>query len=161
MNTSSISNLAVQGVPYPADIAGFLAGGSSLGAITMAALINVTLDQCPKTLLTVAGYSQGAQLIHDSLPLLPSNITSLISSVVLFGDPKNGTAISNIDSKKVMTICHAGDDICKGGDFIGASHLNYSADAGTAAGFVMAGRGMGMLGISSGSVKKTAVDEIG
>lgn len=128
---------------------------------TRAALVNSTLSKCPSTLLTLAGYSQGAQLVHNSLSLLPTNTTSKISSIILFGDPKNGTALPNIDNNKVYTICHAGDDICAGGDQVSLSHLNYSADAGTAAAFVINGRGMGMLGISSQRVKMGAGGGLG
>lgn len=71
----------------------------------------------------------------------------MISSVVLFGDPKNGTAITGVDASKVMTICHAGDDICKGGDDVTLSHLNYSLDAATGASFTLGG--VAMLGITS------------
>jgi cutinase len=42
----------------------------------------------------------------------------------------------------------AGDDICKGGDDIGISHLNYSLDAGTAAMFALGSAGA-KLGITS------------
>jgi cutinase len=172
--------LAIQGVDYPANIAGFLAGGSPVGSMMMyfpsfpslllfykrltpyrAALINTTLSRCPSTLLTLSGYSQGAQLIHNTLPMLPSSTTSQISSIVLFGDPKNGTQIQNVDNKKVYTICHAGDDICKGGSRIGVSHLDYSLDARIAAGWVVNGRGMGMLGISSMRVKRVAGGGLG
>lgn len=81
-----------------------------------ASLVNTTLSKCPNTILSLAGYSQGAQLIHDAVPLLPANTTNKISSIVMFGDPKNGTAIAGVDNTKVMTICHAGDNICQGGE---------------------------------------------
>lgn len=98
--------------------------------------MNKTLAACPKTLLTLSGYSQGAQLIHIAMPMLPANTTAMISSVVLFGDPKNGTAIENVDNSKVYTICHEGDDICKGGDDISVHHLNYVLSAPLAADWV-------------------------
>ena len=34
------TNVAVQGVDYPADVAGFLAGGDAAGSATMAGLVN-------------------------------------------------------------------------------------------------------------------------
>lgn len=64
-----------------------------------------------------------AQLVHAAMPLLPTSTTDKIASVVLFGDPKNGTTIENLDMGKVRTFCHGRDDICKGGDVIGVSHL--------------------------------------
>jgi cutinase len=118
--------LAIQGVDYSASISGFLSGGSSSGATTMASLINSTLSACPDTRLTLSGYSQGAQLVHLAAASLPASTTSKIASVVLFGDPKNGSAIAGVDASKVLTVCHAGDNICMGGDKIGIAHLNYS-----------------------------------
>jgi len=137
--------LAIQGVPYPADIKGFLAGGSMIGTNHMyhpsvsislypfhstdsppslrATLINTTLGKCPDTALTLSGYSQGAQIVHNAVSSLPTTVTSKISSVVLFGDPKNGTAVVNIDASKVLVICHTGDNICQGGDSIKLEHL--------------------------------------
>lgn len=146
------AKLAVQGVDYTADTAGFLAGGSASGATAMAALVNQTYAACPNTLLTLSGYSQGAQLVHNVMPTLPASTTAKIASVVLFGDPKNGTAIANIDNAKVRTICHAKDDICKGGDGVGIAHLTYSLNALAAADWVVNGAGMANLGISSARV---------
>jgi cutinase len=49
-------NLAVQGVAYPADIAGFLAGGDATGSATMAQLVNQAMTQCPQTKVVMSGY---------------------------------------------------------------------------------------------------------
>ena len=57
-------------------------------------------------------------------------------SVVIFGDPDNGKAVGNIPSNRVDVICHAGDDICAGGDEILPAHLDYSMNAPAAASFV-------------------------
>ncbi|KAF4634940.1 hypothetical protein G7Y89_g3152 [Cudoniella acicularis] len=142
------NQLAIQGVDYPADIAGFLSGGSIIGAATMAALVNHTTATCPNTPILLSGYSQGAQVVHLATAGLPANTTAKIASVVLFGDPKNGTALNGVDASKVITFCHTSDDICKGGDTISLSHLNYSADAGAAAMFAL-GSAAPKLGITS------------
>ncbi|KUJ10260.1 cutinase-domain-containing protein [Mollisia scopiformis] len=149
------NQLAIQGVDYPADVPGFLAGGSTQGANTMAKLVNKTLASCPNTQLLLSGYSQGAQVVHLATASLPSNTTSKISSVVLFGDPKNGTAVSGVDASKVMTFCNPGDDICQGGDLITLSHLNYSLDAGSAAMFALGTSGA-KLGITSQRLRPAA-----
>lgn len=73
----------------------------------------------------VSGYSQGAQVVHDAAAILPANVTSKISTVVLYGDPKNGTAVTGVDASRVFTVCHTGDDICEGGDFVLLPHLTY------------------------------------
>lgn len=50
-------NLAVQGVEYPADVPGFLAGGDADGSKKLAALAAQALTQCPDTKVVLSGYS--------------------------------------------------------------------------------------------------------
>lgn len=94
--------------------------------------------------------------MHLATASLPANTTSKIASVVLFGDPKNGTALQGVDGSKVLTICDAGDDICQGGDRIGVAHLSYSRNATEAAMFVLGSAGA-TLGITSQNVRMQAV----
>lgn len=77
--------------------------------------------------------------------------------MVMFGDPKNGTALNGIGASKVMTICDPKDDICKGWDEILPTHLEYSANAGTAAKFALSG--LADVGITSAR-KVSGVDGI-
>lgn len=181
------NQLAVQGVDYDASISGFLAGGSPQGASTMyvnsavsvgflkvacparlilllhrAGLVNQTLAACPSTTLMLSGYSQGAQLVHLAMASLPANVTSKVSSIVMFGDPKNGTAINGIDAAKVMTICHTGDDICSGGDAVTLQHLTYGfgdngADVEMGSSFALSG--MAEKGITSAMMGQIAVGD--
>lgn len=44
------------GVEYPADIAGFLAGGSREGAANMANGVTSTANRCPNTKIVISGY---------------------------------------------------------------------------------------------------------
>lgn len=55
-NELSDLQVAVQGVNYPADIAGFLAGGSKDGAATMAGLVRTARSKCPNTKIVLSGY---------------------------------------------------------------------------------------------------------
>lgn len=48
--------VAIQGVDYPADIAGYLAGGSREGARTMAGLVSEAVTKCPDTKIVISGY---------------------------------------------------------------------------------------------------------
>lgn len=52
-------NVAVQGVEYPADIPGFLAGGDKKGSALMAQMATQAMAKCPDTKLVMSGYSQG------------------------------------------------------------------------------------------------------
>ncbi|KAH8588954.1 putative cutinase [Bisporella sp. PMI_857] len=114
------ASLAVQGVDYSADIFGFLVGGSTSGSTKM------------KTL-----HSQGAQLVHNAASQFTAAETAKINSVVVFGDPKNGTAVGTVPASKTLVICHKGDNICEHGIIVSDPHLNYSNDAPTAASFIV------------------------
>lgn len=50
-------NVAVQGIEYPANIPGFLAGGDKAGSALMAKMVGQVRAQCPDTALVMAGYS--------------------------------------------------------------------------------------------------------
>lgn len=159
------SNVAVQGVNnYPADILGFLAGGSATGSANMASvspifsprrhmastrltpnslqLIQQTMTQCPNTKLCVSGYSQGAQVAHNAAKLISPAASAFINSVVLFGDPDDGSAFGQVAASKVSTDCHLGDDICLHGDLVLPPHLDYCLDATTEASFAVSKAGL-------------------
>lgn len=160
------TTLAIQGIPYPATIPGFLAGGSPFGSNLMALMVNRTAAACPNTKLVLSGYSQGAQVVHNAMQLInngtavpgangtaqriasnatAATINSRVTSVVLFGDPRNGTAVSGTPAAQVLSLCHAQDDICaKGGDIITLDHLTYNQNAAQAAMFVMQKSGLGV-----------------
>ncbi|KAK5946227.1 hypothetical protein PMZ80_000368 [Knufia obscura] len=137
------ANVAVQGVnDYPADVAGFNAGGSATGSTNMAALIEQTMTQCPNTKLCVSGYSQGAQVAHNAADMISANATAFINSAVLWGDPDLGEAFGSVPASKVSTDCHLGDDICLGGNLILPPHLDYCRDAGMEADFAISQAGL-------------------
>ncbi|KAF3025490.1 separase/separin [Neopestalotiopsis sp. 37M] len=129
-------DIAVQGVQYPADIPGFLAGGDKAGSAKMASLVTQAMTQCPDTKVVMAGYSQGGQLVHNAAKMLPASTSSKVAAAVIFGDPNNGDAVQGVSSANTKVICHTGDNICAHGDLILAPHLTYGRDADTAASFV-------------------------
>jgi hypothetical protein len=49
--------------------------------------ISQAYSSCPNTKLVASGYSQGGQLVHNSIGLLPAATAEWISKVVIFGDP--------------------------------------------------------------------------
>jgi cutinase len=51
------ASVAVQGIEYPADIPGFLAGGDKAGSALMAKMVGQVRAKCPNTALVMAGYS--------------------------------------------------------------------------------------------------------
>jgi hypothetical protein len=78
--TLGSSNLAVQGISYPASVAGFLAGGDAAGSRLMAQLVAQVQTQCPTTKLVMSGYSQGGQLVHKAAALLTAAQGKFVSS---------------------------------------------------------------------------------
>lgn len=50
------NNVAVQGVNYAADPAGFFEGGDPAGARTLASLTNQAASKCPNTKIVLSGY---------------------------------------------------------------------------------------------------------
>ncbi|KAF2996243.1 hypothetical protein E8E13_003638 [Curvularia kusanoi] len=130
------SQLAIQGVTYSASVSGFLAGGDATGSTTMTNLISTTATRCPSTKIVLAGYSQGAQLVHNAAGRTSATNAARVAAVVVFGDPKKGQSFGSIATSKTLTICHSGDNICAGGSTITAAHLNYQQDVGTAGAFV-------------------------
>ncbi|KAJ5871963.1 uncharacterized protein N7529_004316 [Penicillium soppii] len=133
------SALTIQGVNnYAASVKGYLAGGDAAGSKEMARQIEAVKTKCPNTKLIASGYSQGCQIVHNAVAQLQATTASWVSSALLFGDPKNGQALSNIPASKVYTACHAADDICKNGIIIGPPHLTYALNVDDAANFAAA-----------------------
>ncbi|KAF8864885.1 putative cutinase [Acephala macrosclerotiorum] len=131
------ANLVIQGVnDYSASVAGYLEGGDPVGSAEMAVQIQSAYAACPNTKLVASGYSQGGQIVHNAIGLLPADVASWISKVVIFGDPDDGVALPNVASSKVDVYCHTGDNICVNGDLILLPHLTYAEDAAAAAAFV-------------------------
>jgi len=131
------SNVAVQGIDYPADIPGFLEGGDPRGSALMAQLVGTVQKKCPATKLVLSGYSQGGQLVHNAAKELSASTAAFVNSVVIFGDPDASQPVASIPASKVKIICHPGDNICQGGDLILPAHITYAVDAGSAAAFVV------------------------
>ncbi|KAB8302332.1 hypothetical protein EYC80_005764 [Monilinia laxa] len=135
-------NVAMQGVPYPADIPGFLAGGDANGSKMMASMVKSAVTNCPDSKVVMVGYSQGGQLVHNAAKMLPADTMANVNSAIIFGDPDNGAPVQGVSAAKTKVICHTGDNICAHGDMILPPHLTYGMDAGTAASFAKAAAGM-------------------
>lgn len=133
---SSFGDVAVQGVDYPASVPGFLAGGSTAGARTMADLARTAISQCPGTPIVMSGYSQGAQVASKAMEQLSAAEAENVGAVVLFGNPNGDDPVPNTNAADVKVFCNTGDLICAGTATILPAHLTYGSDAGEAADFV-------------------------
>ncbi|EOD44456.1 Cutinase [Neofusicoccum parvum] len=129
-------SLAVQGVEYAASASGAASGGDTAGAQKMAQLATDVVKKCPDTQVVLAGYSQGAQLVHKAGAQLDSTTAAKVKAVTVFGDPMKGQAIKNIDASKVKTFCNDGDQVCNGMFAITQAHLQYGSDTPAAASFI-------------------------
>ncbi|KAI9167888.1 Cutinase [Paramyrothecium foliicola] len=132
------SNLAVQGVTYAANVAGFLAGGDAAGSRTMASLAQRAVTQCPNTKIVLSGYSQGAQLVHNAATQISAAVANRITAVLTFGDPKRNQGFGAIPASRTRVICRTGDNICEGGLNPGGAHTRYQENAAEAAAWVAA-----------------------
>ncbi|KAH7401750.1 cutinase precursor [Phaeosphaeria sp. MPI-PUGE-AT-0046c] len=154
------ANVAVQGIEYPANIPGFLAGGDRGGSALMAKMVGQVRAQCPDTNLVMAGYSQGGQLVHNAADMLSAQDAAFVSSAVIFGDPDNGDPVGKVAAANTKVICHTGDLICAGQSVILAPHLTYGRDADEAAQFVVgnmkAGAAAGAAGAGAAARTKGA-----
>jgi len=129
-------SLSFQGVDYSASIAGFLEGGDPAGSATMATMLTNAATSCPSAAIVSSGYSQGAQLVHNSAKLITSEVSARINAVVMFGDPDDGQPVAGVSANIVDVFCHVGDDICLGGDLVLPPHLTYGVNAPAAAEFI-------------------------
>jgi len=77
-------NVAVQGVDYPADIAGAITGTmnptNAPGATKMTSLVQQALQKCPSTKVVLSGYSQGASQVHGALQNLKTDANKVAVS---------------------------------------------------------------------------------
>ncbi|KAG7095831.1 hypothetical protein E1B28_006526 [Marasmius oreades] len=131
-------SLSFTGVDYPADIAGFLEGGSPEGSRNMAQDLTNAANACPDAAIVSSGYSQGGQLVHNSAAMLSSAVQARISAAVIFGDPDDGEAVAGVPASRTDVICHVGDNICEHGILVLPPHLNYQQDTPAAASFIAA-----------------------
>ncbi len=79
------SNVAYQGVDYPALVSGYLAylaGKGNAGADTVANLASEAASKCPETQIVLSGYSQGAQVVRAGVDKLSSEVAARVSAVV-------------------------------------------------------------------------------
>ncbi|PGH00754.1 cutinase [Blastomyces parvus] len=124
-------NITVQGVNYPASYLGNLSFGEDGGPMVVD-LVNSSLSQCPKSKVVLAGYSQGATVVHNAAGDLRHG---QVARAVLFGDPLHDLPLDSLAEDKVMSICAEGDPFCRGGLNI-IAHLSYAEDANRAASFL-------------------------
>ncbi|KAF8163699.1 cutinase [Crassisporium funariophilum] len=136
--TRALSGRSVRviGIDYPANVAGYLAGGDTGGAKTMADSVTSIANSCPNAKIAISGYSQGAQVTHLAAARLSSAIQNRVNAVVTFGDPYERQSLPGVLQGRRKTFCATGDLICAGLPIILTPHLGYGADTDEAADFI-------------------------
>ena len=81
MKAAFPNQVAVQGVDYPADIAGATSGAlnpdAAQGAQDMASKAKMASANCPNTQIVLSGYSQGAEQVHGALANMPAGVAKV------------------------------------------------------------------------------------
>ncbi|GAA3336597.1 cutinase family protein [Amorphoplanes nipponensis] len=120
------------------------------------ALVQHVTDQagaCPGQRFVLVGYSQGANVVGNSLGIssqgasvggpvvatIPAAIQPRVAAVLVFGYPlrKLGRGITGVYAERTLDICATGDVVCDPRGTSVLAHLSYTADAGRAADFAV------------------------
>lgn len=70
----------------------------------MASLAEKAIKQCPNTKVVLSGYSQGGLVIHYAVASAGLPVADL-DSVVIYGDPEDGTSVGSLPSSKLKEFC--------------------------------------------------------
>ncbi|TGJ84203.1 hypothetical protein E0Z10_g4557 [Xylaria hypoxylon] len=135
------TTVAAQGLTYPASLLDNLRseGCNPADAATFRDLITKAATQCPSSKLVIAGYSQGAALVHAAAKLLTAAVSAKIAAAVTFGDThkqQDGGVIPNIGASRGLILCHSGDLVCEGTLIITDAHYDYDDLSPTAVSFI-------------------------
>jgi cutinase len=117
------------------------------GATDMTNHLRSVAAQCPNTSFVLGGYSQGASVTDISIGIptalgsgqtIPSDLSSRVKAVVVFGNPLRlyGQTIYSASptyGRKALDICNFGDPVCAGG-INSFAHLVYHLNGSTTRG---------------------------
>lgn len=100
------------GLIYPATFD--LPASPITGTNNLVARIKSRVNQCPHMMFALAGYSQGADVVHQALQQL-GPLHHKISSIGVVGDPLTSVGWPPIYQGRVVKMCHPDDRACTGG----------------------------------------------
>ncbi|WP_329244700.1 cutinase family protein [Streptomyces sp. NBC_01478] len=144
--------LSSYAVNYPADLSLTSAATGNLDVVNH---VNAQAAACPNQRFILVGYSQGANVVDNSLGIssdgavvgspivatIPAAVEPKVAAVLLFGNPIRalGKSVTGTYQSRTIDFCANGDPICQNGGTDVLAHLGYTSDAGAAATFA-AGR---------------------
>ncbi|WP_194814490.1 cutinase family protein [Nocardia sp. XZ_19_385] len=142
-------------VAYPADLVGVV--GVPMGSKDLVAHLEARAAACPNQLFVLAGYSQGANVVGNSIGMnsssatvggpvavtIPAELEPRVRAVLLFGNPMHaeGKTVPEPYASRSRDYCEPGDPICNGLTAPGTdfdAHTNYYHYMPAAAAFVLA-----------------------
>lgn len=135
-------------VNYPADLS---LTSVAQGNLDLVNHLKSQASSCPDQKFVLVGYSQGANVVDNSIGVdssgavvggpivatIPNELEPKVAAVLLFGNPIRsiGKSVTGTYASRTKDFCAKGDPICeKGGGDVGA-HLGYWANADEAATF--------------------------
>ncbi|KAK8069889.1 cutinase [Apiospora phragmitis] len=136
------ARVAAQGVAYSASLLGNLNSGGAPAseAQSMATLIGQVASKCPSASIVIAGYSQGAAMVHRAAEKLTTAARARVAAAVTFGDTQkaqdNGR-VPTIDAGRTRIFCNSGDRVCEGTLIITGAHSDYTSSVAPAVSFIM------------------------
>jgi cutinase len=140
--------LSSYAVNYPADLSLTSAATGNLDVVNH---VNAQAAACPNQRFILVGYSQGANVVDNSIGIssdgavvgspivatIPAAVEPKVAAVLLFGNPIRalGKSVTGTYQSRTIDFCASGDPICQGGGTDVLAHLGYTSDAGAAATF--------------------------
>lgn len=145
-------NLTSYKVNYPADLS---LTSAAQGNSDLVNHVNSQAAACPGQRFVLVGYSQGANVVDNSIGIssagavvgspivasIPAALEPRVAAVLLFGNPIRalGKSVTGTYQSRTIDFCAKGDPVCENGGGDVLAHLGYTADADAAATFA-AGR---------------------
>jgi cutinase len=140
--------LSSYAVNYPADLSLTSAATGNLDVVNH---VNAQAAACPNQRFILVGYSQGANVVDNSIGIssdgavvgspivatIPAAVEPKVAAVLLFGNPIRalGKSVTGTYQSRTIDFCASGDPICQSGGTDVLAHLGYTSDAGAAATF--------------------------
>ena len=141
-------NLTSYKVNYPADLSPTSAAQGNADLVNH---VNSQAAACPNQRFVLVGYSQGANVVDNSIGIssdgavvgspivatIPAALEPRIAAVLLFGNPIRalGKSVTGTYQSRTIDFCAKGDPICENGGTDVLAHLGYTSDADAAAAF--------------------------
>ncbi|MGI5452244.1 cutinase family protein [Streptomyces sp. CA-249302] len=141
-------NLSSYKVNYPADLS---LTSAAQGNSDLVNHVNSQAAACPNQRFILVGYSQGANVVDNSIGIssdgavvgspivatIPDALAPRVAAVLLFGNPIRalGKSVTGAYQSRTIDFCAQGDPICENGGDDVLAHLSYTSDAGAAADF--------------------------